>query len=157
MYFFSIEFKPMPEIDLIFALSATAANAPQNFQKMKEIIKRVIREYGKRRVHYSIVTYGNPPQIKLRFVNSITKDQTLERFVDTLTINGRGRDLSEALRTAQGLFDEAETIRSGAKKVLVVISDKRSGIGKLLSSFRRKMHDFLQGVVQVPRERGCTP
>lgn len=82
-----------------------------------------------RRIHYSVVTYGDPPQTKLRFINNIRNDETLERFIDTISVNNRGADLAGALRSVQRLFDEAETIRSGSKKVLVLITDKRSGMG----------------------------
>lgn len=114
---------------------------------MRDIIKRIIRQYGMRRIHYSVVTYGDPPQTKLRFINNIRNDETLERFIDTISVNNRGADLAGALRSVQRLFDEAETIRSGSKKVLVLITDKRSGMGWW--SYYIDMSDLLGNMLLV--------
>lgn len=99
-----------------------------NFKKMRDVIKRIIRQYGMRRIHYSVITYGDPPQIKLKFINNIKDDKALEAFIDTIAVNNAGGDLAAALQSAQRMFDEGESIRSGSKKVLVLITDKQSGI-----------------------------
>ena len=125
----------MLEMDLIFAVSARATDSRRNFKKMQDIMKQAVRQYGKDRIHYSIITFGSTPSTILKFNNNINDDSQLERFINTMQINGRGADLDRALEKAKKLFDEAETLRSGTKKVLVVITDKRSGILFMILAF----------------------
>jgi Mg-chelatase subunit ChlD len=114
-------------MELVFAISATATDSSRNFKKMQDIMRRVVRQYGMDRIHYSVITFGSAPTTNLKFNNNIKNDNDLERFIDNIRINGRGADLEKALAKAKELFDEAETLRSGTKKVLVIITDKRSG------------------------------
>lgn len=127
LFVLKLDLPPILETELIFAVSARATDSPRNFKKMQDVMKRVVRQYGMDRIHYSIITFGSTPNTILKFNNNIKDDGQLERFIGTLQINGRGADLDKALEKAKDLFDEAETLRSGTKKVLVVITDKRSG------------------------------
>jgi len=52
-------------VNLIFAISSLSFNANEKFQKMKNIIKTMVNEYGKERIHYSLIVFGNEPSVEL--------------------------------------------------------------------------------------------
>ena len=111
-------------VNLIFAISALSSNANDKFQKMKDIIKTMVDEYGKERIHYSLIVFGDKPSVELRFSRPFDTDGELKAFIDLKRRATDGANLDSALKKASGLFDEYQ--REGAKKVLVVIMDKKS-------------------------------
>lgn len=111
-------------VNLIFAISALSSNANDKFQKMKDIIKTMVDEYGKERIHYSLIVFGDKPSVELRFSRSFSSDGQLKAFIDLKKRATDGANLDSALKKASELFDEYQ--REGAKNVLVVIMDKKS-------------------------------
>ena len=111
-------------VNLIFAISALSSNANDKFQKMKDIIKTMVDEYGKERIHYSLIVFGDEPSVELPFSRSFTSDDQLKAFIDLKKRATDGANLDSALKKASELFDEYQ--REGAKNVLVVIMDKKS-------------------------------
>lgn len=111
-------------VNLIFAISALSSNANDKFQKMKDIIKTMVDEYGRERIHYSLIVFGDEPSVELRFSRSFDTDGELKAFIDLKKRATDGANLDSALKKASELFDEYQ--REGAKKVLVVIMDKKS-------------------------------
>lgn len=111
-------------VNLIFAISALSSNANEKFQKMKDIITTMVDEYGKERIHYSLVVFGNEPSVELRFSRTFNTDSQLKAFLDLKDRATDGAALDKALKKASELF--AEYQREGAKNVLVVIMDKKS-------------------------------
>ena len=111
-------------VNLIFAISALSSNANEKFQKMKDIIKTMVDEYGKERIHYSLVAFGDEPSVELRFSRTFDSDAQLKAHLDLKARATDGAALDKALKKASELFGEYD--REGAKNVLVVIMDKRS-------------------------------
>lgn len=111
-------------VNLIFAISALSSNANDKFQKMKDIIKTMVDEYGRERIHYSLIVFGDGPSVELRFSRSFDTDGELKAFIDLKKRATDGANLDSALKKASELFDEYQ--REGAKKVLVVIMDRKS-------------------------------
>lgn len=123
----SILDKPViPVVDLGFAISATAANAKEHFQKMQEVIKTFIAKYGSHRMAYSVLTFGSTPTIHIRFSDSASADDLLMIDVDNIPQNVGAASLEKALDGARDLFKASNGARSDALKVLVVITDKKS-------------------------------
>lgn len=111
-------------VNLIFAISALSSNANDKFQKMKDIIKTMVDEYGRERIHYSLIVFGDEPSVELRFSRPFDTDGELKAFIDLKKRATDGANLDSALKKASEFFDEYQ--REGAKKVLVVIMDKKS-------------------------------
>lgn len=111
-------------VNLIFAISSLSFNANEKFQKMKNIIKTMVNEYGKERIHYSLIVFGNEPSVELRFSRTFDSDAELKAHLDLQARVSDGAALDKALKKAADLF--GEYYREGAKNVLVVIMDKRS-------------------------------
>ena len=107
-----------------FVLSAKAASSRNNFNTMKEIIANIIDGYGKERIRYSVVVFGDVPKVKLRFQDYFTNEEDMKMFVRSITNTLRGSALNKALEKARTQFDQAGG--GEVKKVLVVITDKRS-------------------------------
>jgi len=111
----------------VFALSATSANSVQAYQLMKSTVKTFINTYGVNKVHYSIIVYG---ATVIRVVNfnktfPISANE-LKAAIDKQGALMGGPFLEGALKEAFRVFNERMR-RPGAKKVLVVITDKNSG------------------------------
>lgn len=109
-----------------FAISATAANAKEHFQKMQEVIKTFIDKYGSHRIAYSVMTFGSSPTIHVRFSDSANPDDILKGNVDSIPQNTARASLDKALYGAKELFKASNGARPDAMKVLVVITDKKS-------------------------------
>ena len=120
----SLDPPSIPKTDLVFAISANAVKSQENFQQMKEIIKTMIDNYGTSSIRYAVITFGNVSKVKISFNDAMVDDKTLLGLVDGAQ-KSSGALLDKALEAAKLLL----TIqgRSDAKKVIVVITDKKSG------------------------------
>ena len=113
----------IPELDLIFVLSANAVKDRENFQQMKDIIKAMIDRYGTTSIQYAVITFGNVPITRITFNAAFLDDETLKSLVDSVQ-KSSGALLDSALAGAKNLFETKG--RPNAKRVLVVITDKKS-------------------------------
>ncbi len=125
-FFVSAVLEP-PEIDLCFAISATAANANSTFTLMKETINDVIDNYGINKIRYSVIIFGSQARQVVGFDSSITDPAELEAYIRALSSISGGPAIDKALEKALESFKESVT-RPNARKVLVVITDNESGL-----------------------------
>ena len=54
------------DIDLVFALSATATSAVQTFQEMLDVVKGMIDKYKIGKVKYGLIVFGDMAVTKVR-------------------------------------------------------------------------------------------
>ena len=113
----------IPELDLLFALSANALKERDNFQQMKDIIKSMIDRYGTSSIQYAVITFGYFPITRISFNTPFSDDEALKRLVDSVR-KSSGALLDRALEGAKSFFETQG--RPNAKKVLVIIADKKS-------------------------------
>lgn len=118
--------KPVvPELDLAFAISASASNADETFNKMKEVINSIIDKYGSGRIHYGFVVFGTNAFSKVNFGDIYPSDEQLKNTVSSVPRPTGSPSLDKLLTKAKDLFD-AHNNHPKAKKVLVVIVDDKS-------------------------------
>ena len=109
---------------MAFAISANAAlDSRENFRKMKDIIDWVIDKYGVGTIQYGVIVFGNTPSVKVTFAQPVN-DNRLKTILQNAGKNRAGSNLERALDEVQRLFDSSP--RSDAKRVLVLVTDKRS-------------------------------
>ena len=125
-FFVSAVLEP-PEIDLCFAISATAANASNTFNLMKETINDVISSYGINKIRYSVVIFGEQARQVVGFDSSITDPAELEEYIRSQSPIRGSPAIDKALGKALESFKDSVT-RPNARKVLVVITDNESGL-----------------------------
>ena len=113
----------IPEMDLVFALSANAAKDGEHFQQMKDIVRALIDKYGTTRLQYAVITFGNVPRIAMSFNAASRGEEALKRLLDSLQ-KSSGALLDKALEESKLLFEAKG--RRNAQRVLVVITDKKS-------------------------------
>ena len=111
-------------MNLGFVISATAVAAKSNFNLMKDTIGKLIEKHGTTRINYGIIVFGDKPSIRLRFSDRFDSEFEMKRFVNRFVNTVGGSALDKALKEAQAEF-ERDT-RDNVKKILVVITDKRS-------------------------------
>lgn len=138
---FLLPAESIPEIDLAFAVSTTAANADATFARMRETVKHVIDMYGTDKIRYGLLVFGSSTSSKILFSDTYP-DKDLKRVLDNVRPTTGDPDIGKALRTAKKLFEDAPS-RPNAKKVLVVIVDNKSVNGlEELKIVSRPLHDY---------------
>ena len=91
----------VPEVDMIFAISATAQlDELENFQQMKEIINAMIDKYGRGDIMYSVIVYGDEPSRVVNFKANFDSDEALMDFISKMG-KSRGASLAKALKLAK--------------------------------------------------------
>ena len=114
-------------MDVAFAISATAIQSDANFEKMKDTVKEFIDRFGIHgRVHYALVTFGDPPEKHLEFSDKLASSSTLKDLIEEIPKPSKEAALDKALSTAKMLFSPAAGGRVDAEKILVVITDRES-------------------------------
>jgi len=90
----------VPEIDMIFAISANAQlNELANFRQMKDIINAMIDKYGRGDIMYAVIVYGEEPSRLVRFTTNFDSDEALMDYISKMR-KGRGASLTKALQLA---------------------------------------------------------
>ena len=83
----------------------------------------MIDKYGTSRLQYAVITFGNVPRTAISFNGASRGDEALKRLLDSIR-KSSGALLDKALEEAKLLFEARG--RPNAKRVVVVISDKKS-------------------------------
>ena len=115
----------VPLVDLGFALSASAADANKNFDKMKSVINSIVDQYSISRVRYGVVVYGDDAKTSIGFQQVFPKDEDLKRYLATVVPASGGSSLETGLKEGKEMF-RSRGVRPNARKVLVVFTDKKS-------------------------------
>lgn len=113
----------IPEVDLAFAISANAVQSEANFQKMKDVINEIVEMQGQDRIHYSLIIFGSVPDVKVEFDSYFSTDELLKMYIKSF-VKASGSALAPTLQKAKEIFNKYA--RPGVRKVLVVITDKKS-------------------------------
>lgn len=117
----------VPKMDVAFAISATAFQSDTNFKKMQDTIKEFVDRLGVHgRVHYALVTFGDPPTTHLQFSNKSASLTALKDLIAKVPIPSKEAALDKALTTSKMLFSPVAGGRVNAKKILVVMTDRES-------------------------------
>lgn len=106
----------VPLVDIVFALSATAAASNTNFKQMKTVINSIIDHYGRGRILYSVVVYGKDSQIQVKFTEQFITDERLKNYILSMSPKTGGSNVLEAFQDGKRLF-ESGGARPGAHKV----------------------------------------
>lgn len=140
----------IPKIDLVFAISATSASSKQSYELMKNTVKKFIDTYGVNKIHYSVIVYGNQVIRVVNFNRTFPLSANeLKTAIDRQPALPGGPVLTNALQEAYRVFKESVG-RSGAKKVLVVITDRNSGSStNSLSQAVRPLEDLGVLVISI--------
>lgn len=115
----------IPEIDLTFALSATSVSSERTFNLMKSTVNRIIQQYGITRIHYSVIVFGSSPTTHFDFSRTFPNKDDLIRVISNLSKKSGDPDLAKALESVSKVY-ELKQVRPNAKKVVVVILDKKT-------------------------------
>ena len=115
----------IPEVDLAFAISAASVEADDNFEKAKEVINAIVDTYSMNKLHYGVVVFGSRASTQISFEDVFPSDENLKAFIRGLSGPNGFPALDEALKKGKEMFGNAKE-RPNARKVLVVIMDKKS-------------------------------
>lgn len=117
-----LERPKVPEIDLVFALTATTRNADDVFQRMRSAVKIISDTYGMNKLHYSVIVYGDDAKPIFDFKLNMPSRESLRYIIDRLQrISGRP-DTVKALEEAMQIIKDSG-VRPTAKTILVFITD----------------------------------
>ena len=91
---------------------------------MQNAAKYIIDDQGLDNIRYSFMVFGSQPSTVVDFNQRINSVDTLKRYIELASLPSGGPDLKKALDESKRVFDNSG--RPDARKVLVVIVDKRS-------------------------------
>lgn len=80
---------------MIIAISSTATLGEQNFQKTKDVIESVVKEYGRERIHYGVVLFGSKPQIAVHLGVSYDTDEELMAMLNSFDRDTGSADVAK--------------------------------------------------------------
>ncbi|CAB3988505.1 protocadherin Fat 4-like [Paramuricea clavata] len=114
-------------MDLVFVLDNSGTVGVENFEKVKDFVKRVINVFniGADGTHVSVVTYGTYTHIEFNLVKYFTKNE-LRNAVDDIKYNGSLTYTGEALNTVrQKVFTASAGMRNDydIPKILLLLTD----------------------------------
>lgn len=109
-------------------MSAAAVDAEDTFDKMKDAVDTIIKQYGTEKMRFAVVTFGSRSSVDLNFGAYRDKDQ-LRTTIQQLSRPDGDPDIERVLKEAQNLFEKASS-RPGSRKVLVIFIDKKSTNGR---------------------------
>lgn len=114
-------------MDVAFAISATAFQSDANFKKMQDTIKEFVDRLGVHgKVHYALLTFGDPPTTHLQFGDKSASLTALKDLIEKVPMPSKEAALDKALSTVKMLFIPAAGGRVDAKKILVIMTDRES-------------------------------
>ena len=122
---FISETASIPLLDLGFAISASAQDAAKTFKLIKEAISSIAERYKTSNIRYALLTFGDTVYREVNFTQELPGLEALQMALEKVSQPSGEPDLEAALLDARMMFKEAPS-RPGAKKVLVVIMDKKS-------------------------------
>lgn len=74
---FIAETAALDEIDLVFAISSTAAGAEATFQRIKDTVKEIMETYKTDKLRYALLAFGRQPITPIQFDLSLPDDETV--------------------------------------------------------------------------------
>lgn len=86
---------PIEKVDMIVAISATATRKEENFQKARDVVRSIVNEYGRERLHYGAILYGKPPRTAVHLSDSFDTDNLLMDNIRLLVGDTYNADLVE--------------------------------------------------------------
>lgn len=100
-FIFFSDFVDLPEIDMIFAISAKAQlDGDENYKQMKKIINAMIDKYGTGDILYAVIVYGEEPALEVSFKTSFPSNEALTDIVSAMR-SASGASLTKALQLAR--------------------------------------------------------
>ena len=91
----STEKPPVPEIDLAFAVSATATDADETFNRIKDTAKYIVKKYGTEQIHYALLVFGLIPSRARDFSRAMISKQDMINFLNSVPRSSTGEALLE--------------------------------------------------------------
>lgn len=127
-HFFFLETASIPLLDLGFAISASTQDATKIFKLIKESLSSITERYETSNIRYALLTFGDTVNREVNFTSDLSGPEALRKALARVSLPSGEPYLDAALQEAKMMFKQAPS-RPGAKKVLVVIMDKKSANG----------------------------
>lgn len=112
----------MPEVDVVFALTATTGNADDAFQRMKDAVKIITDTYGMYSLRYSLIVYGSRMREIFDFKTSFPNRASIKYFIDNSQRAPGRPGTKRALDKALQIIRDS-SLRPSVKKVVVLLTD----------------------------------
>ena len=75
---------PIPEVDLVFAISA-AADSDRNFQQMKSVVNSIISTYTMEWIRYGVIMFGSDAIVRVNMKAFFPTDGVLKNLIAGLS------------------------------------------------------------------------
>lgn len=109
---------PVPEVDVIFAVSATSRNAAETLRTMKDTLEYVINTFGVGSIRYGLISYATDATTLQRFGGEDPSPEALKELVKALPASSGPPVFDRVLNAAKNVFEGAG-LRPNAMKVII--------------------------------------
>lgn len=104
-------------MDLMFAISSTAARADDTFSRVKDILKYIYNEYGYAKTRFGIIVFADTVNTMLDFrQNAAYQDAKMINLISSIPRSQGRSNLNAALAAAARGFENSPS-QPGARKV----------------------------------------
>ncbi|KXJ15894.1 uncharacterized protein LOC110236767 [Exaiptasia diaphana] len=114
--------KVIPNLDIVFLLSATSASASSTFAFMKSTVKAFVTLYGNVQVKYGMIIFGSTVTTTFSLNTKHANKDALKAAIDGAGIVAGGPNLVSAMKEAKTMIDTQS--RNDAIRIVVVMMDK---------------------------------
>lgn len=129
IYFYLIpDVHRIAKADIIFAISSASSDAANTYRTVNKAVQSIIKEYGMKKLTYSLLTFDAQQGVKLLFKIKFTSKYNLKDFVQNIRYTTAVGDpnLEKALSKAASLFTKEDGHREDAAKVVIALIDASS-------------------------------
>lgn len=125
---FSVFFSVQREfLDIVFALDGSSSLTKEQFNNLKDHVKETIKKLSvsKDETHVGLIEYSDDIRVQLKLDEVFDKD-SMNKLVDKVSPSGGMKAATDQVlaNAANVIFSVKEGGRSGANKVLVVLTDE---------------------------------
>jgi len=108
---------------IVFAMTTESAMDENTYTIMKDTVKNMGDKFGIKKMHFSVVTFGEPPQTLFDFDKTIPDQESLVKKVDELPKQSSPINFDSTMKEVEKVF-KSTPIKPNSKKILVVMTHK---------------------------------
>ena len=130
-------------LDLVFAIDGSNSLNDDQFESLKETVKRMLKDHTISRVdtHVSIIEYSNEPTV-LVYLNDTFNANELNAKIDRISASkGTNAFVNKALEKVGDVFSITNGGRPGAAKAVVILTDGDSSRNNDLDKASKSLKD----------------
>ncbi|XP_037360432.1 integrin alpha-X [Talpa occidentalis] len=114
---------PKREQDIVFLIDGSGSIEPRDFQKMKNFVTTMLRQFPRPKTQFSLMQFSNQFEEHFTFRKFMASPDPLRLMDSVRQLGGTTHTASAIRRVTNRLFSASVGARKDASKILIVITD----------------------------------